>query len=121
MPESEAARERPVQGVERRDDAAVVRLAGELDLHSAGEVREALLAVANERPARLVLDLAEVDFVDSTVLGILVETRSRLRPDGRLLLASPSLETSRALEISGLDRHLPVHGSVEAALAAQMP
>jgi anti-sigma B factor antagonist len=111
-------REPPVQGVERREGAAVVRLAGELDLHTAEEVRETLLELADELPSRLVLDFAAVDFVDSTVLGVLVETRSRLRPHGRLLLVAPGLETARALEISGLDRHLPVHASVDDALAA---
>jgi hypothetical protein len=36
------------------------------------------------------------------------------------LLAAPGLETHRALSISGLDQHLAVHESVEAALAAQL-
>ena len=118
MTEPEARREPPVTGVERRAEGAVVHLAGELDLHSADAVRETLLALADERPACLVLDLAEVDFLDSTVLGVLVETRSRLRPGGRLLLVAPGLETTRALQISGLDRHLPVHASVEDAFDA---
>ena len=36
------------------------------------------------------------------------------------LLASPGLETHRALKISGLDQHLGVHDTVEAALAATL-
>jgi anti-sigma B factor antagonist len=111
---------RPVADVTRVGGAVVVRLAGELDLHNAPEVRDALLDVAGEGPERIVVDLTEVDFADSTVLGVLVETRGRLLNTRALVLVSPALEIRRALETSGLDRHLPVHDSVEAALAAAL-
>jgi anti-sigma B factor antagonist len=110
-----------VAGVERREGSVVVRLAGELDLHNATEVRETLLAVAAEAPARLVVDLAAVEFLDSTALGVLVETRARLADRRSFALAALGPETHRALQVSGLDRHLPVHDTVEAALAAPLP
>jgi anti-sigma B factor antagonist len=110
--------EQPVAGVDRVDGAAVVHLSGELDLHNAAEVRKTLLAVADEAPTRLVVDLADVEFIDSTALGVLVEARSRFADRGTFLLASPGLETHRALQISGLDRHLSVHETVAAALRA---
>jgi hypothetical protein len=48
---------------------------------------------------------------------VLIEARSKLgRSD--LLLAGPQLETRRTLQVSGLDRHLPVHDSVDDALGA---
>ena len=81
-------------------------------------MRETLLAVAAEGPTRLVVDLADVEFIDSTALGVLIEARSRFADRGAFLLASPSLETHRALQISGLDRHLSVHETVAAALRA---
>jgi anti-sigma B factor antagonist len=113
-------RDQPVLGIEQRDGAVVVRLGGELDLYNAAVVRQALLDVAKGAPQRLVLDLAEVEFIDSTALGALVETRASL-PDSRsLLLAAPAYETRRALQVSGLDRHLPVHETVDAALAAAL-
>jgi anti-sigma B factor antagonist len=111
-------REQPVIAVERRDGAVVVRLGGELDLYNAPKVREALLEAAKQGPQRLVLDLSEVEFIDSTALGALIEARASL-PDRRgLLLAAPGLETRRALQVSGLDRHLPVHDTVDEALSA---
>jgi anti-anti-sigma factor len=61
--------------------------------------------------------MAAVEFVDSTALGVLVEARARLGEDA-LLLAAPQLETRRTLHVSGLDRHLPVHESVDDALIA---
>lgn len=111
---------RPVLSVDRRDAACVVRLAGELDLYNANDVREALLDACADRPERLVVDLGEVDFIDSTALGVLIEARTKLRNKRAFLLAAPQLETKRALEISGLDRHFAVHETVDEALEAKL-
>ena len=111
-------RDTPVTGVERTDGAVVVSLAGELDLYNADQVREALLECCEEGPERLVVDLSEVRFIDSTALGVLIEARSRLENRRAFLLAAPGLETRRALEVSGLDRHFSVHDSRDEALAA---
>ena len=61
-----------------------------------------------------------VDFVDSTALGVLIEVRTKPERRQAFLPASPGLETHRALTISGLDRHLAVHDTVESALAAPL-
>ena len=55
-------------------------------------------------------------FVDSTVLGALVEARSGIGGDA-FAPAAPGLEVRRALEVSGLDRHFAVFDRVETALA----
>lgn len=108
----------PIVGVDRIDGVVVVHLAGELDLYNAHLVREALIACCDEQPNRLVVDLADVEFVDSTVLGVLVEARSRMSDKQAFALAEPGLETRRALEVSGLDKHFIVAASVEEALAS---
>jgi anti-anti-sigma factor len=114
------SRERPVTGVDRDGGAIVIRLAGELDLYNAEAVRAALREATAEQPERLVVDLGEVLFIDSTALGVLIEARGRL-PGGRgVLLAAPGLETSRALEVSGLNRHFAIHATVRDALAADL-
>jgi anti-sigma B factor antagonist len=110
-------RQHPVLGVEARDDAVIVRLAGELDLYNAEDLRTALAAAIETTPRRIVVDMAAVEFVDSTALSVLVEAQSRLGADA-LLLAAPQLETRRTLQVSGLDRHLPVHESVDDALTS---
>ena len=109
-------REPPVRGVEQRDGGAVVTLAGELDLYNAEEVRAAIAGALEPSPRCLVIDLAEVEFMDSTALGVLVEARA-IAGAGGLRLAAPQLATRRTLQVSGLDRQLPVHDSVDAALA----
>ena len=111
-------RDGPVIEISRNGDAVVVRLGGELDLHTAGALRRTLLETVDGAPERVVVDLADVEFMDSTTLSVLLEARARLRRREQFLLAAPGLEARRALEVSGLDRHLSVHATVEDALAA---
>ena len=118
--ETQGIREDPVAGVARDDGSIVVSLAGELDLYNAQTVREALLGACEEHPERLIVDLSEVKFIDSTALGVLIEARSRMENRRGFILAAPGLETRRALEISGLDRHFSVHDTVDAARTASV-
>ena len=113
-------REQPIREVAEQDGAVLVRLRGELDVYNAGLVREALVNAAERGGSRLVVDLQEVTFVDSTVLGVLVEARTHLHDRRSFLLAAPGFEVRRALEVSGLDRHFEVHDTVDSALAAKL-
>jgi anti-sigma B factor antagonist len=106
--------------IRREPDGTVVRLAGEVDLYNAPHVREALLEVAAELPSRLVVDLSEVEFIDSTAMAVLIEVRATMTDSRALVLAAPALGPKRALEISGLDRHFTIRDSVSEALAASL-
>jgi anti-sigma B factor antagonist len=116
--EPSGGRESAVKGLDRRDGAVVVSLAGELDLYNAEDVRGALLEAWDGEPSVLVVDLEDVRFIDSTALGVLIEARSRMADSDGFRLAAPGLETRRALEVSGLDRHFQVHDTVAEALEA---
>jgi anti-sigma B factor antagonist len=111
-------RKAPVLSIETIDGGCIVRLAGELDLYNAPAVRDALKEISADGPVRVIVDLSEVEFIDSTALGVLIEARTKLPNRRGFVLAAPGLETRRALEISGLDRHFAVHDSVDEALAA---
>lgn len=113
--DSSPLREPPIRGFEPRNGAVVVQLAGELDLYNAEELRAGLAEAMVPDPGCVVIDMTEVEFIDSTALGVLIEAHSRLGHDG-FRLAAPQLGTRRALQVSGLDRHLPVHDTVEQAL-----
>ena len=117
---ADGLRRDPVLSAEGRDGVCVVRLGGELDLYNAQTLRDAFLEACSNDPRKLVVDLSEVEFIDSTALGVLVEARARLANRRAFLLAAPRLETRRALEISGLDRHFGLHETVDAALAAEV-
>ncbi|HEY8629903.1 MAG TPA: STAS domain-containing protein, partial [Gaiellaceae bacterium] len=92
----------------------------ELDLYNAAQVRTALADACAQAPERVVVDLGEVEFIDSTALGVLIETRTKLVNRGGFLLAAPGLETRRALQISGLDQLFTVHDTVPEALGAKV-
>jgi anti-anti-sigma factor len=119
---SDAARlhEEPVLGVERRGDAAVVGLQGELDLYNAQLVRSALEQASSDGAARVIVDLARVTFVDSTAMGVLIEGRARLQGRAAFVLAAPGRETRRALEVSGLDRHFTIRDTVDEAVSGPL-
>ena len=87
---------------ERLDGIRVLRLAGELDLGNAARVGE-LVAGGDSGPSRLVIDLREVTFIDSTGVRELLEAR-RLTEEsgGRLALLAPSRPVQRVLELSQL-------------------
>jgi anti-sigma B factor antagonist len=113
-------RKDPVLGVDAVGEAWVVRLGGELDLYNAAQVRDALREACSDSPERVVVDLGEVEFLDSTALGVLIEARTMLANRRAFVLAAPGLETRRALQISGLDRHFTVHETVTEALSAEL-
>ena len=82
-----------------------VVLTGEIDLTTSQRVREALLSIANSGEHRVVVDLGNVTFMDSTGLSALVAARKRFGTiDGEIILRSPSPNVLRVLEISGLTR-----------------
>ena len=108
--------EHPVVDVAVDGGTAVVRLAGELDLYNAEQLREGLARALDSKPERLVVDLERVAFIDSTALGVLIEARRGLADGSKFRLAAPGLEVRRALEISGLHRHFAVDETVAGAL-----
>jgi anti-sigma B factor antagonist len=110
----------PVLRIEAVGTACVIRLGGELDLYNAEQVRTALADACADSPERVVVDLSEVEFIDSTALGVLIEARTKLDNRRSFMLAAPALETRRALQVSGLDRHFSVHDTVPEALVARV-
>jgi len=113
--EGERPRNEPVVSVDAVGDAVVVRLAGDLDLYNVEQVRAGLAGAIDRSPSRLVVDAREVEFIDSTALGALVDAHRKCT--GGLRIAGPQDPIRRALQVSGIDRHLTVHDSVDDALA----
>jgi anti-sigma B factor antagonist len=82
---------------------AVVALSGELDLNSAPALRDCLAGLAEEGETQIVLDLTDLDFVDSTGLSVLVMDFHRTRAvGGSTMLRNPAPTVMRVLEITGL-------------------
>jgi anti-sigma B factor antagonist len=101
------------------DDLVVIELAGEADLMAAPDLRRHVDRAISRGANRLILDLSETTFIDSTTLGILVSTLKRLRPrDGRVAVQCPDPSIRRVFALTGVGRMLPVTGTRDEALAS---
>ena len=97
---------------------AVLRLAGRLDLLSAAIVKERLAEVVAAGQRRLVVDLGEVPFIDSTGLTSLIDgLKAARQAGGDLRLARPGEQARTILRLTRLDRVLQPYATVEEALA----
>lgn len=80
-------------------------ITGELDARSLARVRAQLLDALAERPARLVVDLADCPFVDAAALAALLDAhRTASRYGGVLVLLGCQPRVVRALSLTGLRR-----------------
>ena len=100
----------------------VVEVRGEVDVYTAGALRERLLATIEGGARSVVVDLNRVDFLDSTGLGVLVGALKRLKlAGGRLALVCDSEKLLKVFRITALDRVFTLPDSVEAATTATSP
>jgi anti-anti-sigma factor len=104
-------------------ETAVISLLGEHDIATAGEVRNAI-ACALEQGTHPVVDLSETEFIDSTIIHVLFESKQLAQENGqRVSLQLPAdARVRRALEITGMLDLLPVYGTrAEAIDAVRQP
>jgi anti-sigma B factor antagonist len=99
-------------------ETIILTLRGDLDLHSAEELRNALRRLIDGPVSRVVIDLGAVAFCDSVGLSAFVDGHRRCKAAGgylRLAAASPFLQ--RILAVVGLLGPVPLYRTVEAACA----
>jgi anti-anti-sigma factor len=103
---------------------AVVTVSGDVDVATCSVLREGLLRVMTDEYYRgLVVNLAGVNFIDSTGIGVLVGVWRRARAShGNLAVAMPSRPVQRILETTGLTKVLSVYDlETEAVQACRQP
>jgi stage II sporulation protein AA (anti-sigma F factor antagonist) len=98
----------------------VVRLQGELDHHSAEKVRHTIeRELAQETISHLVLNLADLDFMDSSGLGVILGRYKKVSQlGGKMLLCSIQPSVHRLMEMSGLFKILPTYEDEHSAILA---
>jgi anti-anti-sigma factor len=93
--------------IENGERAMRIALKGELDISSAGRVEEQLGNLQGKRPELLVLDLRELEFMDSTGLRLIVRADEAARASGtRFVIVRGPEQVQRVFEIVGLDSRL---------------
>lgn len=99
-------------------DAVVVAVEGELDLFTAPFLRDEIRDAIKQDGATLVLDLADLSFMDSSGLSVLIEAwRLTTAQGGGVTLAAPQPPVARILRTTGLDRRIKIYPDVDAALS----
>lgn len=99
------------------DGTLVLTLDGEFDLSSAPEVRGALDGGVDGGTSRIVVDMLDCTFVDSTGLGVLLHTAKRIESDGAMAIACTDEQIRRLLGLTMIDRTIPVFSTREDAIA----
>ncbi|MFI7416700.1 STAS domain-containing protein [Nonomuraea sp. NPDC049684] len=99
--------------------ATVITIAGEIDLASAGRLRQYLAEVAWLPAEHLILDMTDVAFMDSTGLSVLLTAYTAARQHGGMVhLAGLHGAPARLIEITRLTDHFRLHPNTSTALAA---
>jgi anti-sigma B factor antagonist len=92
-----------------------VSVAGEVDLATAPELKEALADVVNSGAQGVLVDLSNATFIDSTTLGVLMGAVKRVRPDGgEIVIACDDPNIRKIFEITLLDRVFGIFDTPEA-------
>ena len=89
-------------------DRYIVRLTGELDCSGAGEVEMALVLAEKTGAHRILIDIDELTFIDSTGLAVLMRAKHRADANrGRLRITRGTGQVADMLRLTALDLSLP--------------
>ena len=95
------------------DDVCVVRALGEVDLATVADLDAALRQAEGDGRTHVLLDLWDVNFIDSVGLGVVLsaERRAKKGRGGFAVVAEPDGLVHRILEVAGLTDTLPVYAT----------
>lgn len=98
------------------DKIPVLRLSGELDLGSVPEVRRAIRALIDEGQVNFLINLTQLEFIDSSGLGVLVGGLARVREkEGEIKIVCANRRILRVFEMTRLTQLFEIYQDEEAA------
>ena len=96
----------------------LLKLEGEIDLHRSPDIKRELQEATQAQPARLLIDLSDVSYIDSSGLAVLLNGMQNVEAyGGKLFLVGPSDSVRAIFETSKLDQVFRIVPSVDAAEA----
>lgn len=112
-----AITEHPIDG-----ERHMLAVRGEIDLFTAPELKQVLAESIEAGRVRIIVDLTDTTFLDSTALGVLIGAVKRLRSrDGALAIVNIDENISKTFEITGLDQIFTIVTTREEAVDAVDP
>jgi anti-sigma B factor antagonist len=101
------------------DGKTIVAVGGEIDVYTAPKLRDKITELVSAGSYDLVIDMQEVEFLDSTGLGVLVGGLKKVRAhDGSLQLVCNQDRLLKIFRITGLAKVFVIHETPDAALSA---
>lgn len=96
------------------DGVLEVKLMGEIDHHNAVRVRSDIDAlIFEQRPRKVVLDLSEISFMDSSGLGLIMGRYALVKDfGGTLSLRAPTVAVMKILSLAGMERMIKIEKSI---------
>lgn len=109
-----------LESLEQRDDVVIARLEGEIDRSNAQQLTDALLQAVPNMALALVLDLSDTTYIDSSGVHLLFDASDRLskRQQQLRVVLPDGARISKLLSVVSMDRTVPLHSTVEEAVAA---
>ena len=101
-------------------DVPVLRLEGEIDVSNVGEIRTAMRELVTNQQFALIVDLTPTSYLDSAGINLLFAVGEEMRGRQQQLhvVLSESSPLTRMVTLTGLDKSLPTHSTLERALEA---
>lgn len=105
--------------VETEGDKQVIRLLdSRIDASAALDFKEVMRRTARESTRDIVLDMEQIDFIDSSGLGAIVATLKHLAPQKRLILAAVTPPVDRVFKLTRMDSIFAIFPTVQGAVDA---
>jgi len=102
----------------KQDNAVVVTVKGKLDAISSPEFEKGLAELIAEGEKVFIIDFGELDYISSAGLRSILATAKKLKAkEGQLMLSTLKDVVKKVFEVSGFSSIIPIHESVESALA----
>ena len=97
--------------IDTKNDFWEVSLAGELDVSTADELKKSLHKLVDEKNIDMKLNLENLDYIDSTGLGVMIGILKRLKIENKeVYIEKPKNNVRRILNITGLDKVFKMEG-----------
>lgn len=88
-----------------------IELAGEVDIYTAGELKETFNKILKEKKETVKLDAKKLDYIDSTGLGVLIGVLKKLKEaDKDIIILNIKPSIKKLLHITGLDKIFIIEG-----------
>lgn len=102
------------------ETTCILAIEGEIDVYTSPQLKQDITQLAEKGVKHLIINLSQVEYLDSTGLGVLIGGLKRLREnDGNMALVGPGMRILRIFEITGLDKIFDIFATEEEAAAKE--